>query len=231
MAALAQYVAHRKIILELFEKALGTSNGAERYPLERILHQIIFPMRSNSDETLYSQQNLWLLDERLNSHSVIHSDRQLRSIDGLESASALRPDLIAFDQEYLLGDGPQPLTTLTVVEFKRPMRDDYTGDQNPLSQVFDVVEAVRAGNKLDANGRPIAVASPDIPTTCYVVCDLTPKLKKVLKDREATVMPDGQGYYGYSRNYKAYYEVLDYGKVLRDAQRRNAALFDKLKLI
>lgn len=231
VAALAQYVAHRKIILELFEKALGTSNGAERYPLERILHQIIFPMRSNSDETLYSQQNLWLLDERLNSHSVIHSDRQLRSIDGLESASALRPDLIAFDQEYLLGDGPQPLTTLTVVEFKRPMRDDYTGDQNPLSQVFDVVEAVRAGNKLDANGRPIAVASPDIPTTCYVVCDLTPKLKKVLKDREATVMPDGQGYYGYSRNYKAYYEVLDYGKVLRDAQRRNAALFDKLKLI
>lgn len=231
VAALAQYVAHRKIVLELFEKALGTSDGTGRYPLERILHQIIFPMRSNSDETLYSQQNLWLLDERLNSHSVIHSDRQLRSIDGLGSGSALRPDLIAFDQEYLLGEGPQPLTTLTVVEFKRPMRDDYTGDQNPLSQVFEVVEAVRAGNKLDANGRPIAVASPDIPTTCYVVCDLTPKLKKVLKDREATVMPDGQGYYGYSRNYKAYYEVLDYGKVLRDAQRRNAALFDKLKLI
>lgn len=231
VAALAQYVAHRKIILELFEKALGTTDGADRYPLERILHQIIFPMRSDSDDTLYSQQNLWLLDERLNSHSVIHSDRQLRSIDGLESSSALRPDLIAFDQEYLLGDGPQPLTTLTVVEFKRPMRNDYTGDQNPLSQVFEVVEQVRAGNKLDANGRPIAVASPDIPTTCYVVCDLTPKLKKVLKDREATLMPDGQGYFGYSRNYKAYYEVLDYGKVLRDAQRRNVALFDKLKLL
>lgn len=231
VAALAQYVAHRKIVLELFEKALGTGDDGVRYPLERILHQIIFPMRSNSDDTLYSQQNLWLLDERLNSHSVIHSDRQLRSIDGLESASALRPDLIAFDQEYLLGDGPQPLSSLTVVEFKRPMRDDYTGDQNPLNQVFDVIEQVRAGAKLDANGRPIAVASPDIPTTCYVVCDLTPKLKKVLKDREATLMPDGQGYYGYSRNYKTYYEVLDYGKVLRDAQRRNLALFDKLKLL
>lgn len=44
-------------------------------------------------------------------------------------------------------------------------------------------------------------------------------------------MPDGQGYFGYSRSYKASYEVLDYGKVLRDAQRRNVALFDKLKLL
>ncbi len=162
---------------------------------------------------------------------LIHSDRQLRSIDGLESDSALRPDLIAFDQEYLLGDGPQPLNSLTVVEFKRPMRDDYTDDVNPLNQVFAVIDKVRSGRKLDANGRPIAVASPNIPTTCYVVCDLTPKLKQVLKERDATMLPDGQGFYGYSRNYNAYYEVLDYGKVLRDAQRRNGALFDKLKLI
>lgn len=230
VAALAQYVAHRKIILDLFEKALS-SNSDGRYPLEKILHQIIFPMRSSTDDTLYSQQNLWLLDERLNSYGVIHSDRQLRSTDGLGSDSALRPDLIAFDQEYLLGDGPQPLNSLTVVEFKRPMRDDYTDEVNPLNQVFAVIEKVRSGTKLDANGRPIAVASPNIPTTCYVVCDLTPKLKQVLKERDATLLPDGQGFYGYSRNYNAYYEVLDYGKVLRDAQRRNGALFDKLKLI
>jgi len=231
VAALAQYVAHRKIILELFEKALGSTDGTGKYPLERILHQIIFPMRSSTDDTLYSQQNLWILDERLNSFGVIHSDRQLRSIDGLESDSQMRPDLIAFDQEYLLGDGPQPLTSLTVVEFKRPMRDDYDREENPLTQVFEIIEKVRSGTQLDANRRPIAVAGPDIPTTCYVVCDLTPNLKKILKDRDATVMPDGQGFYGYSRNYKAYYEVLDYGKVLRDAQRRNVALFDKLKLI
>ena len=230
VAALAQYVAHRRIILDLFERALNSPDGSGRYPLERILHQIIFPMKGSTDDTFYSQQNLWILDERLNSFGVIHSDRQLRSIDGLESDSALRPDLIAFDREYLLGEGAQPLTSLTVVEFKRPMRNDYTDDVNPLTQVFEVVEKVRSGTKLDANGRPIAVASADIPTTCYVVCDLTPRMHKVLKDRDATPMPDGQGFYGYSRNYKAYYEVLDYGKVLRDAQRRNAALFDKLKL-
>lgn len=111
------------------------------------------------------------------------------------------------------------------------MRDDYNDDVNPLNQVFAVIDKVRSGTKLDANGRPIAVAGPNIPTTCYVVCDLTPKLKQLLKERDATILPDGQGFYGYSRNYNAYYEVLDYGKVLRDAQRRNGALFDKLKLI
>jgi hypothetical protein len=230
VAALAQYITHRKIILDLFEKALNSRDDG-RYPLERILHQIIFPMKSSTDDTFYSQQNLWLLDERLNSHAFIHSDRQLRSIDGLGSQSALRPDLIAFDQEYILGDGPQPLNSLTVVEFKRPMRDDYTEEVNPLKQVFDMVEKVRSGTKLDANGRPIAVANSNIPTTCYVVCDLTPKLKKILSERDATILPDGQGFYGYSRHYSAYFEVLDYGKVLRDARRRNGVLFDKLNLI
>ena len=44
IAALAQYVAHRKIILDLFERALSSPDGSGRYPLERILHQIIFPM-------------------------------------------------------------------------------------------------------------------------------------------------------------------------------------------
>jgi hypothetical protein len=121
-------------------EALSVNDTSGRYPLEKVLHQIIFPMRSGSDEILYSQQNLWLLDERLNYHSVIHSDRTLKSIDGLESASAMRPDLLAFDQEHLLADGPQPLNALTVVEFKRPMRDDYSDEENPLNQVFKTVD-------------------------------------------------------------------------------------------
>ncbi|HUD92594.1 hypothetical protein [Sphingobium sp.] len=61
--------------------------------------------------------------------------------------------------------------------------------------------------KLDPNGRPIAIANPNIPTTCYVVCDLTPKLKQLLRERDATMLPDGQDFYGYSRNYNTYYEV------------------------
>lgn len=231
VAALAQYVAHRKIVLELFEKALSVDDASGRYPLEKVLHQIIFPMRSSSDETLYSQQNLWLLDERLNYHSVVHSDRTLRSIDGVDSDSLMRPDLLAFDREHVLAEGTHPITALTVVEFKRPMRDDYTDDENPLNQVFKTVEEIRSNGRRDARGRPIVVANAGVPTNCYIVCDLTDGLRRILKDRDATETPDRLGFYGYNRNHGIYYEVLDYGKVLADAKRRNMALFDKLKLL
>lgn len=231
VAALAQYVAHRKIILELFEKALSLNDDTGKYPLERVLHQIIFPMRSSSDETLYSQQNLWILDERLNYHSVIQSDRTLKSIGGIESESAMRPDLLAFDREHVLAEGSQPITALTVVEFKRPMRDDYSDDDNPLNQVFKTVEEIRSNRRRDPKGRPIIVANGDVPTNCYIVCDLTPGLRRILLDRDATEMPDRQGFYGYNRNHRIYYEVLDYSKVLADAKRRNMVLFDKLKLL
>ena len=230
VAALAQYVMHRKIVLELFEKALSW-NDAGRYPLEKVLHQIIFPMRSSTDETLYSQQNLWLLDERLNYHSVVHSDVPLKSIEGVESSSGLRPDLLAFDREHVLAEGSHPITALTVVEFKRPMRDDYTDEENPLNQVFKTVEEIRSRGRKDAQGRPIVVSDAGVPTNCYVVCDLTERLRRILLDRDATETPDRLGFYGYNRNHRIYYEVLDYGKVLADAKRRNMALFDKLKLL
>jgi hypothetical protein len=45
------------------------------------------------------------------------------------------------------------------------------------------------------------------PPAVNVICDLTPTLKKALKFLQAEITPDGQGYYGYHRDYRAYYEV------------------------
>ena len=39
--------------------------------------------------------------------------------------------------------------------------------------------------------------------------------------------PDKQGYYGYHTNHRVYYEVMDYGKMLSDAKKRNSIFFDK----
>ncbi len=78
----------------------------------------------------------------------------------------------------------------------------------------------------------MSVSSNRIPATCYVVCDLTPSLETVLMDIEgAEKTPDGQGYYGFHRRRGVYYEVIDYNKLLRDAQRRNKAFIEKLNLI
>jgi len=61
-SSLAQYVAHRKVILEFFEKSLQANPETGKYPLEEIIHKIIYPMRTTSEDVPYEQQNLWIID-------------------------------------------------------------------------------------------------------------------------------------------------------------------------
>ncbi len=231
VAALAQYVAHRKIIVELLEKAISRAPDQEKYPLERAVHHLIFPMRTTSDDLPYDQQNLWLVDERLTYHSFVASDMPLSSLSAVDNDSGKRPDLFAFDRRIAFSEGEQPISSITVVEFKRPQRDDYTPGDNPLSQSFGMIEKIRAGRFNDHRGRPISVVTAAIPAFCFVVADLTPSLKDVLVGMDAQLGPDGQGYFGFHRNYKIYYEVIDYNKLVRDAKKRNRIFFEKLNIL
>ena len=233
-SALAQYVMHRKIIIELLEKALSSDKKTDRYPLEEAVHNILFPMRSTDRETLYSQQNLWLIDERLNYHSFIASDKPLNSLEEFTSDSKKRPDLFIFDRRIAFAEGASegaPIASVTVVEFKRPQRDDYTDKENPLTQVIEQIQLIRSGQFKNDAGRPIATMGDRIPAFAYVVCDITPKLRDVLIDRDARGTPDGQSFYGYHSNHGIYYEVIDYGRLLADAKRRNRIFFERLNLL
>jgi hypothetical protein len=91
MSALAQYVGHRKIIIEFLERAieLPPDEGA-KYPLEEVVHKLVFPMQSTSEDIPYNEQNLWMIDERLTYHSFIASDKQLRTLEMLKTKSAQR---------------------------------------------------------------------------------------------------------------------------------------------
>ncbi|TIN40433.1 MAG: hypothetical protein E5Y10_33600 [Mesorhizobium sp.] len=40
--------------------------------------------------------------------------------------------------------------------------------------------------------------------------------------------PDQRSYYGYHRTFGIYFEVIDYGRLLADAKRRNRVFFDRL---
>lgn len=233
LSALAQYVMHRKIVIELLEKALSSDKKTDRYPLEEAVHNILFPMRSTDNDTLYSQQNLWMIDERLNYHSFIASDKPLNSHDVFTSDSKKRPDLFIFDRKIAFAEGSEDgsaINSISVVEFKRPQRDDYSDADNPLKQVLDQIQAIRGGQFKTDRGRPIAVANSQIPAFAYVICDITPKMKEILLDRDAKGTPDGLSFFGYHSNHGVYFEVIDYGKLLTDAKRRNRVFFDRLNL-
>jgi hypothetical protein len=227
LAALGKYVAHRKIMIDLLQRALSKVPADDRYPLERVVHNLIFPMRSTNDEILYSQQNLWLVDERLAYHSYVASDRPLNSSEAIEINSAKRPDIALFDRRFLFAEGDRPVSSVVLIEFKRPMRDDYNRD-DPIDQILRVIEEIRKGNFLDGNGRPVAVASAEIPCFAHLVCDLTPTLRQTLESRDFTRHPDNQGYFNFHRNQRAYIEVISFEKLLGDAKKRNRVLFERL---
>lgn len=225
-SALAQYVAHRKIILELLEKALSRDATTGKYPLEEAVHSLVFPMRATSDEVPFEQQNLWILDERLAYHSFLASDKELKSADPVDSSSKRRPDILIFDRPLVFSDSNQPLASAVIVEFKRPDRTDYRDD--PIEQVFDVVRDLRASKLKDTRGRLVRPANEKIPAYCYIVADLTEELERKVQNASGFRTPDNMGYYGFNSHLFAYFEVISYTKLLGDANKRNRVLFEKL---
>lgn len=84
------------------------------------------------------------------------------------------------------------------------------------------------GKVKDRNGRFINV-SRNTPFYVYIVCDITQTLIDILKRREYSLTPDGQGYFKFKdKYYNAYFEVIPFEKLIEDARKRNNILFEKL---
>jgi hypothetical protein len=231
-SALAQYIAHRKIILELLNRAITIPEGERKYPLERVAHQLVYPMRQTSENIDYPHQNLWMIDERLTFHTLITSDTPLNKNAMLSTDSEKRGDIVIFDEKIIFGDvraDENPINSITTIEFKRPGRNDYNDLDNPVRQAFRLINDIRSGT-FKINGRPISVANDKIPAFAYCICDVTPSLTGILADLDALKTPDSQSYYGFNKTHSVYFEVIDYNKMLRDATKRNRIFFDKLNL-
>ena len=173
--SLAQYIVHRKVILELLEKYLSQDPDTGSYGLERTVHSLVFPMRATSDEVPFEQQNLWIIDERLTFHSFLSSDVRLDQLPILEIDFESWPDLLIFNHPLAFSEDDEPLQSMVVIEFKKPDRTAF--DEDPVSQVYRMVREIREGKKKDRHGRFIRPANQNIPAYCYIVCDLTPSVE------------------------------------------------------
>ncbi len=231
---LAAYVSHRRVILELLAKAVCADRNG-KYSKEEVVHRLIMQMRATSDEVRTDASNLWLIDERLAFHTFLASDRPIKSMPITGSNSDLEPDLLALhltDVPILVAEGEKmPLATITVIEVKRPMRNDAAAgaDKDPIEQALNYLEKVREGKVTTVNGRPIP-QSEQIPGFCYILADLTPTMKRRCKQANLRITQDGTGYFGYNESYKAYIEVFSFDRLLRLATERNRAFFDHLGL-
>jgi len=227
--ALAKYVVHRRVILELLDKYLSQDQETGEYGLEKTIHSLVFPMRATSEDVPFEQQNLWIVDERLTFHTFLSSDVRLDQLPPLENDSASRPDLLIFNHPLAFSEDGEPLQSMVVIEFKKPDRNNYQ-DEDPISQVYRMVREIREGKKKDRKGTFIRPANDSVPAYCYIICDLTPPVEVRIQNMGARRTPDNLGYYGFNETLNAYYEVISYKKLLSDAKKRNRILFEKLNL-
>ncbi|MEN9328747.1 MAG: hypothetical protein RI947_1555, partial [Candidatus Parcubacteria bacterium] len=176
---LAHYVVLRKAVLDILAKSLKW-NKEKKYEKEKVVHELIFPMRSDSDHIPYDKHNLWLIDERLSFQEYVASDKPLKKND--------RPDLLIFGRPIAVRDGDEPSNPITIFEFKKPQREEYEDDDNPLDQIVEYIEKIRKGDFKDIDGR-IIKATEETPAYGFLVCDLTEKIRIFCKKYPLTISP------------------------------------------
>ena len=231
---LANYVYHRKVILDILSQSIKRDTNG-RYAKEDLIHNLIMPMRKQSNDIMSDDCNLWIIDERLAFHNYLASDKTLKSMPITGSSELKEPDICilnVFDNPLLVSDANSlPLASIVVIEIKRPMRNDASQgeDKDPIEQVLNYIDQIRQGKVSTSSGRRVP-ESNNIPGFCYVLCDITPSMQSRCKMHNLKVTSDGLGYFGYNDNYKAYIEVISFDRLVNSANERNKAFFDKLGL-
>lgn len=226
---LSQYILHRKVVLEILRKQISKSTDGT-YFLEDSIHQIIFPLKKTSSDVTLANQNLWLIDEKLNYHQFLASDKALSTLENIDVDSKKRPDVIIFNQPFALVSDTKPYQSVVILEFKKPMRDNYKDEDNPIDQVLGYVENILEGKVLDKHGRPFNIPA-NTPFYAYIVCDITASIEKQANRRSFIKSTDGLGFFGYIKEpLNTYIEIIGFDKLINDAEKRNQILFDHLNI-
>lgn len=223
---LAHYISLRRSVLDLFEKSLESDPDGS-YSAEDVVHDIIFPVKKDTEQTPFEHHNLWIIDERLNFTEYLSSDKP---INGPNSD---RPDILAYDKRIGFRGGNEASNPVTVFEFKKPQRDDFvnpSSKEDPIEQIIRYVNQMRKGQYKTPKGREMQIEN-NTPFYGYVICELTQKVKDWLEDiKDFKPMPDRHGYFKHHDNINLYVEVWSWDKALIDARMRNRIFFEKLGL-
>lgn len=179
-SALSEYVLKRKGIIDILQGRLGYKDPdtQERYT-EEAIHRIICPMITDSNDITYMNHNLWLLDDRLAYYEYFASDKQIRTFVK-KGNSKKEPDIILFNGCTTF-QRPAKNQPVVIVEFKRPFRNDYSDTNNPIMQVYKYIDDLKNQKVVTPDGRAITEIDDRTQFFCYIICDITPTLKKYYK--------------------------------------------------
>jgi len=224
---LAELVVKRHQLLQLANILLKVKDDDQRtYHYERVIHELICPMREMYSSGDYEDHNLWMLDDTLAAYQLFASDKPISSLTD-DSSSTKEPDIIFFNPLGFRREGTND--PVVIVEFKRP--GDVLPSKDPVNQVLDYIEELQDSRVRDVDGGVVADIDDKTPFEVIIVSELTGQTRKLFQKSLAQhSMPDGEGYYGWSSPHNAHIRVISFKKMLRDAEARNQAFFNQLTL-
>jgi hypothetical protein len=157
----------------------------------------------------------------------ISSDRTLHG--GSRKVGDKISDLLFYDDSMILGDADG--TTLTIVEFKKPSRNDYVFGReklDPILQVIDTVDKATAkGGISKTDGEHFSFVGV-VRKFAYVIADLTPKLVDVLRRHDFKNDWNPKVFVRYRDHEEILIQVYGYDTLLENAKKRNQAFFSVL---
>ena len=228
-ASLANYLLYRRAIIDIYRELLKKSG--DRFQLEAAIHTLLFPMGAELDTSkAFRDHNLWLLDERLTFANYIASDYPLKNHNVLFGVtSSEEPDIVCYYNLGFSEDDPAEgeLRNVVIVELKKP-GPIGSRKENPYQQVMRYIRRIREG--MWGEGGQKIKATDNTRFYCLIVCDLDQETLQIMRE-EYQLKPifDGfDGYVLYNEAFKAYIEFVSFEKVLRDAERKHRAFFDRL---
>ena len=138
-------------------------------------------------------------------------------------------DIAFYDECYVAGG--QGNTSVVIVEFKRPGRDDYAFGRegvDPIKQIHDTVDLIRERKSfVTTSGKTIDIP-PSTPITAIIVADLEPTLRSLARRYDFSETWDKTGLFKFHEEFDVFVEIVGFNKLVSDAEKRNAAFFDIL---
>src|SRR5260370_13753815 len=218
---------------DLYREVVHKSGGS--FEREGAVHKLLFPMGVELDtSTSFLNHNLWLLDERLTFANYIASDLPLKSHRLLfEVNSGREPDIVCYYNLGFSEDDPAlgELRNVVIVELKRP--GPYSQrPETPWDQTRDYIEKIREGFWESTTGQKVK-ASESTKFYCFIVCDTdNQKIQAmIVRDQFKAIYGGTEGYFLYHESYQAYVELIPFEKILRDAERKHRAFFERIGFI
>jgi hypothetical protein len=224
--ALAEYVVHRKKIITLIEAARKFDTSGKISP-EDTIHDLVFRRYSDNATRGYFDHNLWLVDDALAFCPYISSDRTIHG--GRRQKGDKVTDLMFYEDSIVLGENDG--SSLVIVEFKKPVRDDYVfgpAKSDPVMQVVETLEkAIANGGITRSDGGHFSFVQVT-RRFAYIIADLTPSLIRVLQRHDFKNDWNPKVWIRYRDTEQMAIYVYGYDTMIEGAKKRNAAFFSVL---